>query len=122
MSISVKVLEHRADVQALKLADLLVEFVSGGLVFAPDAVRPVLAARLRRELSAAAVKRIAKILDEPRPWVEAPAVDPDRAALPRFCPDGGTCHHECEAKCFRTECCGPLSGVFIGDVWPKEFQ
>ena len=35
-----------------------------------------------------------------------------------LCPDGGTCHHECAAKCFRVTGCVPLSGVFPGDVWP----
>lgn len=35
------------------------------------------------------------------------------------CPDGGTCHHRCRAGCFRVQTCGPLSGVFPGDVWPE---
>jgi len=26
------------------------------------------------------------------------------------CIDGGSCHHECKEKCFRRECCEPLSG------------
>lgn len=26
------------------------------------------------------------------------------------CIDGGTCHHKCKDKCFRRECCSPLSG------------
>ncbi len=39
----------------------------------------------------------------------------------RFCPDGGTCHHDCGAgPCFRVRTCGPLSGVFVGDRWPDE--
>jgi hypothetical protein len=123
MSVPVKVLEHRAKLDAMALADLLVEFVAGGLVFGADAVRPVLASRLRRELSAAVVKRLAAALDEPRPWVEQAAVEPERASIPRFCPDGGTCHHECSVgPCFRTLCCGPLSGVFLGDVWPEEYR
>lgn len=44
----------------------------------------------------------------------------------RTCPDGGTCHHECEgddpATCFRVTGCGPLSGVFPGDVWPLHLK
>jgi hypothetical protein len=36
----------------------------------------------------------------------------------RSCPDGGTCHHECGAWCWRVQMCGPLSGVFPGDRWP----
>jgi hypothetical protein len=65
MSVPVKVLEHRADVEAVKLADLLVEFVNDGLLFDPINVRAHLAARLRRELSTAAVKRLARIMAEP---------------------------------------------------------
>jgi len=38
------------------------------------------------------------------------------------CPDGGTCHHECEAACWRVSTCGPLSGVFPGDRWPEEVR
>jgi len=36
------------------------------------------------------------------------------------CPDGGTCHHDCKARCFRVQACGPLSGVFPEDRWPAE--
>jgi len=36
----------------------------------------------------------------------------------RRCPDGGACHHSCTDKCYRVECCGPLSGVFPNDEWP----
>lgn len=36
------------------------------------------------------------------------------------CPDDGTCHHECkDTTCFRVRCCGPLSGVYVGDQWPE---
>jgi hypothetical protein len=36
------------------------------------------------------------------------------------CPDGGTCHHECQGRdCFRVDCCEPLSGVYVDDEWPK---
>jgi len=37
------------------------------------------------------------------------------------CPDGGTCHHICETgRCWRVAAhCGPLSGVYPGDEWPK---
>lgn len=34
------------------------------------------------------------------------------------CPDGGSCHHECQAACLRVLLCGPLSGVFPEDEWP----
>jgi hypothetical protein len=55
--------------------------------------------------------------------------DPD-TGLPREpavpepvrCPDGGTCHHECRAGCFRATWCGPLSGVFPGDRWPEDVR
>jgi hypothetical protein len=36
------------------------------------------------------------------------------------CPDGGTCHHWCDARCFRVECCEPLSGVYAGNRWPND--
>lgn len=36
------------------------------------------------------------------------------------CPDGGTCHHECERACFRVKSAAPLSGVFPGNRWPAE--
>ena len=29
--------------------------------------------------------------------------------LGETCMDGGTCHHDCEDKCFRRECCEPLT-------------
>lgn len=36
------------------------------------------------------------------------------------CPDGGTCHHECQpgGRCWRVDNAGPLSGVYEGDRWP----
>lgn len=34
------------------------------------------------------------------------------------CPDGGRCHHNCPAGCFRVRTCGPLSGVYDNDEWP----
>ncbi len=35
------------------------------------------------------------------------------------CPDDGACHHSCMgSSCFRVRSCGPLSGVYQGDVWP----
>lgn len=34
------------------------------------------------------------------------------------CIDGGTCHHKCENRCFRRECCAPLSG-YTG-IWAYE--
>jgi (2Fe-2S) ferredoxin len=37
----------------------------------------------------------------------------------RKCPDGGTCHHECESSCLRVCICTPLTGVFPEDVWPE---
>ncbi len=43
------------------------------------------------------------------------------------CPDGGTCHHACDAgapwgngACFRVLTCEPLSGVFPENRWPTE--
>ena len=38
------------------------------------------------------------------------------------CPDGGTCHHECRAACWRVQACGPLSGVYEGNEWPPEVK
>ena len=35
------------------------------------------------------------------------------------CPDGGACHHGCDAECFRVLYCGPLSDVFPSDEWPS---
>lgn len=36
------------------------------------------------------------------------------------CIDGGTCHHSCISKCFRRQCCDPLTG-FEGDwLYPKD--
>jgi hypothetical protein len=34
------------------------------------------------------------------------------------CPDGGACHHQCLARCFRVQYCGPLSGIYPNDLWP----
>lgn len=41
----------------------------------------------------------------------------------RGCPDGGTCHHECEwaTGCWRVRNAAPLAGVFPGDEWPARF-
>lgn len=36
----------------------------------------------------------------------------------RICPDGGYCHHDCEAGCYRVRAAGPLTGAFPGDKWP----
>lgn len=39
------------------------------------------------------------------------------------CPDGGRCHHLCKkGNCFRVGFCGPFSGVYPNDEWPKEFS
>jgi hypothetical protein len=38
------------------------------------------------------------------------------------CPDKGACHHWCGQRCFRVQCCSPLSGVFPDDVWPKAIE
>lgn len=35
---------------------------------------------------------------------------PAQEVIGERCIDGGKCHHRCESKCFRRECCGPLSG------------
>lgn len=37
------------------------------------------------------------------------------------CPDGGTCHHGCEEKCWRVRTCGPLSASGWED-WPEEIK
>lgn len=29
--------------------------------------------------------------------------------LGQTCIDGGVCHHQCQSKCFRRECCSPFS-------------
>jgi hypothetical protein len=36
------------------------------------------------------------------------------------CPDGGACHHDCGASCWRVTTCAPLSGVFPDDEWPAD--
>jgi hypothetical protein len=41
---------------------------------------------------------------------------------PRLCPDGGTCHHQCQKGCFRVKACAPLSGVYPDDWWPASVQ
>lgn len=41
------------------------------------------------------------------------------------CPDGGSCHHLCAMRsvtCFRVRYCGPLSGVFPGNIWPEAIR
>lgn len=38
----------------------------------------------------------------------------------KLCPDGGTCHHLCEASCFRVQTCEPLSNVYYKDEWPQQ--
>ena len=43
-----------------------------------------------------------------------------------LCPDGGRCHGHsaagrdlCKAgTCYRVHHCGPMSGVYQGDMWP----
>lgn len=41
----------------------------------------------------------------------------------RRCPDGGKCHHACDPDvCFRVASCGPLSGVYPRDTWPKAIR
>lgn len=41
----------------------------------------------------------------------------------KWCPDDGTCHHNCEVypgrSCWRVHNAGPLSGVFPDDEWPR---
>jgi hypothetical protein len=36
------------------------------------------------------------------------------------CIDGGKCHHECKERCFRRECCGPLTGYEGPWAYPAE--
>lgn len=38
----------------------------------------------------------------------------------RKCRDGGACHHGCAQECFREKHCGPLSGAFPNNEWPRE--
>lgn len=46
-----------------------------------------------------------------------------KAEKKALCPDGGTCHHSCEAgPCFRVKHCGPLSKVFPNDEWPIDIK
>lgn len=33
------------------------------------------------------------------------------------CADGGKCHHHCDTRCFRKECCVPLSASGLADDW-----
>lgn len=52
--------------------------------------------------------------DPPRELLEA-----TRAPKAGGCPDGGACHHGCDAgACFRVKTSEPLSGVYPSDVWP----
>jgi hypothetical protein len=47
---------------------------------------------------------------------EQPApVQQEQEVLGKRCIDGGKCHHDCKDKCFRRECCSPLSGY--AGVW-----
>lgn len=50
----------------------------------------------------------------------------DILRYPLGCPDGGTCHHECqergESKCWRVGTCGPLTIAGWGDTWPRRYQ
>ena len=45
----------------------------------------------------------------------------DGYVLARHCIDGGFCHHQCGAGCFRQECCVPLgaAGHFLDDDWNR---
>lgn len=38
------------------------------------------------------------------------------------CPDGGTCHHECERACWRVFNAEPLSAARWGSSWPAEVR
>lgn len=40
--------------------------------------------------------------------------------MTRRCPDTATCGHQCEDRCWRVGACGPLSGAFPGDRWPRD--
>jgi hypothetical protein len=37
------------------------------------------------------------------------------------CPDGGTCHHDCKARCWRVTACAPLS-ITGWEDWPPEVK
>ena len=45
-----------------------------------------------------------------------------RVRISNQCPDGGACHHWCGIECYRVHNCGPLSGVFPEDEWPKSVK
>jgi hypothetical protein len=61
--------------------------------------------------------------DEDSPWdifPEGKYVTIYRPSKSPVCPDGGTCHHECQGRdCFRVDCCEPLSDVYVDDKWPE---
>jgi hypothetical protein len=57
------------------------------------------------------------IMEENLTKAEAGAMSSKKPRL--TCPDGGTCHHECAAQCFRVQACGPLTAAgFEGNQWP----
>lgn len=61
---------------------------------------------LRDEWNAGSVRKIP-------PW----AID-HIEVIGRQCADGGTCHHQCEKKCFRKEHCVPLSAcTWLDEKW-----
>ena len=50
---------------------------------------------------------------------EALAAERPTEILGEQCIDGGKCHHQCENKCFRRECCEPFSGYVGPWSYPK---
>lgn len=60
-------------------------------------------------------------------WVFSTEDDEEKTYCPtcrgRRCPDGGKCHHSCAGEdCFRVRYCGPLSGRWKDDRWPKRVR
>lgn len=42
--------------------------------------------------------------------------------LGETCMDGGTCHHDCKDKCFRRECCEPLSAAIKDGLTMEQWR
>lgn len=64
------------------------------------------------------VERLSARAKEIPPWKLGTIVFADNEPTKNRCPDGGTCHHDCQGACFRVQHCSPLSGVFPNDRWP----
>lgn len=92
-------------------------------VMAPTKVTPRSDTAHGREIR----ERVEPSAATPERSVEIPVLpDADEPSSPRRgCPDGGACHHECAERhggCWRVWNAGPLSGVFVNDVWPSDVR